>query len=439
MSLSKRAIDWSVRWFVALAGALGLAGYLWLFTRPSADEPIRSDGYNYYLYAPSWIIYHDVTLEALARDWNGGSYPGFSGILRWPGTNRWMNRLPIGVAVLMLPFVIAADLLTRWSNLPRDGFSLYYQHAAALAGLAYFLAGLALLRRTLSRYFTTGVTLWTLVAITWGTNLFHYAVYDGTFSHAFSFALVCAVIELTDLWWTRPRVWHAAALGVAAALIVLTRHTNALFLLLIPFWGLASWSRIGSRISELWERRGAVLTMAVVTAVLIAPQFAYYKWVTNQWIVNPYALHGLGFTFTAPHLFGTLFSTERGLFFWSPVLLLSVAGMFVARGWTHDLLIPSAAVLVLNAWVIASWMEWQYGASYGHRAFVDSLGLMAVFLAAFFAWTKEHPRIVPAVAIATTLAVALSVIQMLQYWHRVWPVRDITWDQYRSLFLRFHP
>jgi len=432
-------ISWSVRWFVALAGGLGLAGYLWLFTRPSADQPIRSDGYNYYLYAPSWLIYHDVTLEALAQDWNGGAYPDFSGILRWPGTDRWMNRLPIGVAVLMLPFVIVADLLTRWSNLPRDGFSLYYQHAAALSGLAYFLAGLALLRRTLSRHFSPGIVLSTLVAITWGTNLFHYAVYDGTFSHVFSFALICALIELTDLWWTRPRVWHAPALGVVAGLIVVTRHTNALFLLLIPWWTLTSWSHAGHRINALWDRRGALLTMAVVTACVVAPQLAYYKWVTNQWIVNPYALNGMGFRFATPHLFGVLVSTQRGLFFWSPVLLMSVAGMAVARGWSLDVLRSAALVLVLNAWLVASWMEWQYGASYGHRAFVDSFGVMAIFLAAFFAWTKEHRRFIPMVAIATTLAVTLSIVQMLQYWNRVWPARDITWDQYRSLFLTFHP
>jgi hypothetical protein len=431
-------INGSLRWFVAIAGGVGLAAYLWLFTRPSADAPIRADGYNYYLYAPSWLIYHDVTLEAIAQDWNGGAYPDFSGILRWPGTNHWMNRLPIGVAMLMLPFVIVADLLTRWSNLPRDGFSLYYQHAAALSGLAYFLAGLALLRRTLSRSFSPDVTLWTLVAITFGTNLFHYAVYDGTFSHAFSFALICALMELCDLWWTRPRAWHAPALGIVAALIVLTRHTNALFLLLIPLWALDSWPRLGDRVHELWRRRRAVLIVAAVTACLVAPQLAYYKWVTGRWIVNPYALHGVGFTFTTPHLFGALVSTQRGLFFWSPVLLLSVAGMVVARGWARDMLRPSLVVLVLNAWVIASWMEWQYGASFGHRAFIDSFGLMAVFLAAFFDWTKARPRLVPAVAIAVALAVALSVVQMLQYWNRIWPVRDITWDQYRSLFLSFH-
>jgi hypothetical protein len=430
-------IDRGNRHVVAIVGLCGLAGYLWLFTRPLADDPIRSDGFNFYLYAPSWLIYHDTTLEALAKDWYGGAYPPFSGILRWPGTGRWMNRHPIGVAVLMFPFVVVADLLTRWSNLPRDGFSFYYQHAAALAGLAYFLAGLAVLRRTLSRHFDPVVTLWTLVAITWGTNLFHYAVYDGTFSHVFSFALICALVELSDLWWARPMRWHATALGVVAALIVLTRHTNVLFLLLVPLWRVGAWSRVGGRIKELWQRRGAVLAMAAVAAVAVAPQAVLYKAATDRWLVNSYALHDVEFTFLSPHLFGAFLSTQRGLFFWSPVLLFAVAGMVVARGWARQVLAPSAVVLGFNAWLIASWYEWQFGASYGHRAFVDSLGVLALFLAAFFAWTREHPRLLPFVAGAATLATALSVVQMIQYWHRVWPVRDITWDQYRSLFLTF--
>jgi hypothetical protein len=430
-------INWGVRHVVAIAGICGLAGYLWLFTRPAAYEPIRSDGYNYYLYAPSWLVYHDTTLEALSKDWYGGAYPQFSGIQRWPETNRWMNRLPIGVALLMLPFVIVADLLTRWSNLPRDGFSFYYQHAAALAGLAYFLAGLAVLRRTLSRHFSPGATLSTLVAITWGTNLFHYAVYDGTFSHAFSFALICALVELTDLWWTRPMRWHAPALGLVAALIVLARHTNGLVLLIVPLWRVTTWSGLTGRIDELWQRRGAVLAMVAVAVVAMAPQAVLYRSATGRWLVNPYALHDVRFTFLSPHLYGAMLSTQRGLFFWSPVLLFAVAGMFVARGWARQVLAVSAVVLALNAWLIASWMEWQYGASYGHRAFVDSLGVMALFLAAFFDWTRERLRLWPFVAGATALAVALSVTQMIQYWLGVWPVRDITWAQYRSLFLTF--
>jgi hypothetical protein len=428
-------IRWGLRYFIAIVAACGLSGYLWLYTRKSADTPIRSDGYFYYLYAPSWLIYHDASLEAVAQDWNGGVYPG--GIERWPGTNRWLNRLPIGVAVLMMPFVVGADLLTRWSNLPRDGFSLYYQHAAALSGLAYFLIGLAVLRRTLTRHFSPTVACATLAAVTWGTNLFHYGVYDSCFSHAFSFALVCALIELTDLWWEDPTAGRTAALGIVAGLIVITRLTNGLLLLLVPAWRLSAWSGAGARLHELWQRRRAVLTMCALAAAVVSPQLAIYKRATNHWLVNSYAPYGLGFTFLSPHLAGALFSSARGLFFWSPVLLFAVAGMVVTRGWARQALPTSVVVLVLNTWLIASWKEWQYGASYGHRAFIDSLGLMAVFLASFFAWAGERPRLVPFVAGTATAATALSVAQMIQYWLGVWPVRDTTWEQYRSLFLTF--
>jgi hypothetical protein len=432
-----RLVAGALRRFVTIVALCGLAGYLWLFTRASADAPIRADGYNYYLYAPSWLIYHDTTLDALAQDWNGGAYPDFAGMVRWPGTNRWMNRHPIGVAVLMMPLVVVADLLTRWSNLPRDGFSLYYQHAAALSGLVYCLIGLASLRRTLLRYFSPPATLWTLVTITWGTNLFHYAVYDGAFSHAFSFALVSVLIELTDLWWSRPARWHAAAIGVVGALVVLVRHPNAIFLMLVPLWGLRTAPDVRARIVELWARRRALLTMSVIGAACLAPQLVLYKRVTDRWLVNSYALHGLGFTFLSPHLFGALFSTERGLFFWSPILLFAVAGMVVARGWARQVRVPSAVVLALNAWTIASWTEWQYGAGFGHRAFIDSLGLLAIFLAAFFAWAMDRPRAIPVVAAAAAAMTLLSTAQMIQYWLRIWPVRDVTWDQYRSLFLTF--
>jgi len=124
--------------FIVATACVALFAYIAIYSRAEGDAPIHSDGYSYYVYLPAALIYKDASLEALAREWYGGTYPEFTGIRRWPSTGRWLNPHPIGVAILMTPFFIAADLLTRWSNLPRDGFSLYYQHAAAMAGLATF-------------------------------------------------------------------------------------------------------------------------------------------------------------------------------------------------------------------------------------------------------------------------------------------------------------
>ena len=64
--------------------------------------------------------------------------------------------------------------------------------------MVYVLLGLAMLQRMLRRHFSDGVVLATLICITWGTNLFHYAVFDGTFSHAYAFFLVCVWMWLVE-------------------------------------------------------------------------------------------------------------------------------------------------------------------------------------------------------------------------------------------------
>ena len=37
----------------------------------------------------------------------------------------------------------------------------------------------------------------------------------------------------------------------------------------------------------------------------------------------------------------------------------------------------------------------------------------------------------------TTVAVLLSIAQMIQYWTGVLPMENTTWAQYQDLFLRF--
>jgi hypothetical protein len=426
-----------VRHFVAAAAVLAAVAYTALYGPLHVADQIHSDGYSYYVYLPSLFIYHDPTLTALADDWYGGPYPDFTGIRRWPSTHRWLNLHPIGTAILMAPFFVGADLLTRWSNLPRDGFSLYYQHGAAIAAMAYFLAGVALLRSMLRRQFSDGVVLATLIGITWGTNLFHYAVFDGTFSHVYAFFTVCLWLWLVERWWDRPTLWRSTAIGVLAALNVLIRHTNAIYLLVLPLYGITRWQDVRLRLIALWDRRVALAAAAVAGAVVLAPQLVLYKWVTGRWFVNAYDTHGMGFSLASPHFVGTLFSTQKGLFFWSPLLLFSVMGAFVARGQARALVLPAAIVFLIQTALIATWSQWQFGASFGHRGYTDGFALAAPLMAASFAWAARQRRAIPAVALAATAAVLLSVAQMIQYWIGVLPLADTTWAQYTDLFLKF--
>ena len=99
-------------------------------------------------------------------------------------------------------------------------------------------------------------------------------------------------------------------------------------------------------------------------------------------------------------------------------------------------LAATVVVLIVNTYVIASWWDWQFGASYGHRGFVDVLPLLAFGLAAFSSGARQGVARRAVVTGLTIALVALSVFQMLQYWYGVMPMSDLTWDHYRAVFLK---
>ena len=414
--------------FVLLAFVAAFAGYISVYAFDLAWPPIRSDGFSYYVYLPAWFIHHDPTLEATAADCCAGTLPSYSQTFRHPATGRWVNPHPIGEALLIAPFFFVADALTRWSNLSRDGFSLYYQYAAGVAAIFYLAAGLSLLRRTLRRRFSEGVTLATLVCILWATDLFHYATYDSVFSHVFSFFLLAAYLEIGMRWLSRRTggYGYAVLLGLIAGEIILVRHTNALMLLFLA--GLAFES---GRLSVRWKE---ILAAVAMMAAVLVPQLLIYRYASGQWMFSPYGPNG-HFDFAHPQILPVLIGVKKGLFFWSPILLLSCAGIPLMRRHYPGLLLPTLIVLPATLYIIASWSDWQMGGSFGHRGFTDLMPIFAISLASFFEWSRRT-RWAPAVAVVASLAVALSIVQMLQYWLRIIPFSDTSWALYRSVFLK---
>ena len=422
-----------------VAAALCLAGYVFVYAGGRADNPIRSDGFSYYVYLPSWFLFHDTTLAAVARDCCGGVFPAYTAIIRWPGTRRWVNAHPIGVAIMQAPMFGVAHALTRWTNLSADGFTLYYQHGAGLSGLLWSVAGLVVLRRVLRRHFSDEVTAATLLTILLGTNLYHYATFDSSFSHPYSFFLFAAFLDLTETWHAHPRRSTSILLGVVAGLILLTRHTNVLFLLVFPLYGVWSAETLRARLAVIRREARLAAVIGMVAALVVSPQLAIYYQATGSPIISSYG--SLGFNFRSPRIVGVLFSVQKGLFFWSPLLLPACAALFGLARSNHSaraFVLPAVLFLVANTYVVASWWDWQFGGSFGHRAFVDALPIFAIGLAAFFEWSGRNPARRPVVASVVVIAIALNLFQMLQYWNGVLPFSDTTWDQYRGLFLRWH-
>ena len=420
------------------AVVLLLAGYVLVYAGGRADRPIRSDGFSYYVYLPSWFLFHDPTLAAVARDCCGGVFPTYTAIIRWPGTRRWVNAHPIGVAVMQAPMFLLAHGLTRWTNLSPDGFTFYYQHGDGLSGLLWTCAGLIVLRRLLRRHFSEPITAITLASVLLGTSLYHYGTFDSSFSHAYSFFLLAAFLDLTETWYARPSRSTSVLLGIVAGLIVLTRHTNALFVLFFPLYALSDRAAVAARLALFQRQRKLVAIAAVAAALAVLPQLAIYYQATGRPIISSYG--SLGFYWGSPRILGVLVSVQKGLFFWSPLLLLACVGLALlarSRNSARAFLLPAAIVLAIDTYVIASWWDWQFGASFGHRAFVDTLPIFAIGLAGCYEVSSRHAAARRVVAVLVVSCVALNVFQMLQYWNGVLPMSDTTWDQYRGLFLKW--
>jgi hypothetical protein len=271
----------------------------------------------------------------------------------------------------------------------------------------------------------------TLLAITFGTSLFHYATYDAVFSHAFSFFLVAVIFWLALSVYERPRLRNVAALGLAVGLLTAVRPTNVVIVVFVALLGITSVQDVTLRIGAPLRHPRLLALGAAAFVVPLLPQVAYWHAITGRFFV--YAYRDEHLDLLRPHLLEVLFSVRKGLFFWAPLLLLAVIGLLYVRRHAPETFIAAVAYLVVSAWVIASWSTWWYGGSLGQRAFVETLPVFALGLAALIETVRQ--RVARGVLVSFIGALTLlSVHNMVAYWLQEIPIDQTTWDTYVQSF-----
>jgi hypothetical protein len=414
---------------ILVIAALGVAALAVVYGRGLARDPIRADAVGYYIYLPALFLDHDATLaRTLAR--SPRSYSRASDFRRVQG--RLLDKHQTGEAIMLAPFFAVGHLLAVATGASRDGFSWPYQAAAAAGGLVYALLGLAALGCVLLRWFGRGTVVATLLAITFGTDLFHYATYEAVYSHAFSFALAALVVRATFGLRDRPRVAAAALLGSSLGLSAAVRTTNLVLVLFALLVGVHGLRDLVDPLRASRRRPALLAAGAVGFAIPLIPQVLYWHALTGHFVVNAYGstpkldlLH--------PHLLDVAFSVRKGVFFWSPLLVLAVLGVPLLRRAAPGLVLPVATLLVLDFWIVSSWTEWWYGGSFGAREFVDVLPVYALGLAALLAPARGTIRrwAVGAAVAATSLVTAHA---MAEYWLGNIPFDQTTWQLYLHSF-----
>jgi len=217
-------------------------------------------------------------------------------------------------------------------------------------------------------------------------------------SHAndfFAYSLFLFVWYKTSRWQNS----RAAALrGASAGLCALIRQQNAVLVFFLLGEYVIQVIRAYRGGAGLTAFRASFKNLTVFSLtwwVIFLPQLIVWKVVSGQWFVwNPYAKTvSLGFDWLHPHFLEVLFSTDRGLFVWAPILLLCTAGLFLLRRQNANLALLLIVNVCLQVYVVSSWPCWNGAVSFGPRLFINMLPGFIIGFAALIDAIEKHKSV----------------------------------------------
>jgi hypothetical protein len=153
--------------------------------------------------------------------------------------------------------------------------------------------------------------------------------------------------------------------------------------------------------------------MSAAWLVVFSPQMVVWDVLYGQ----PFALpQGPSFMrWTTPHLAAVLLSDNHGLFTWTPIIVLAVAGLVTFARRLPAAALPIAAVLLVSWYVNAAVADWWAGEAFGARRFLSLFPLFVLGLAVWLQPRQSQSPIRPwRLAVVAGLVVANGLL-LVQY------------------------
>jgi hypothetical protein len=405
-----------------------LLAVLFLLSLPFLNPWVRGDGVGYYAFARALLIEHSLdftrdyqhandSFRAPRLDENNQPRSDFR-----TATGHLDNHFTVGPAILWTPFLLVTHvgvLLARefGSSVPADGFSAPYRVTMALATAFYGFLGLLLAFRLARQYVEERWALLAALAIWWASSLPVYMYFNPSWSHAHS-AFAVALF----LWY-----WHQTLssrpltkwliLALIAGLMLDVYYANAMVLAVLAVEVIRQYylafrhqasvaPNFNPRILELLLRH---FLFATVLLICLLPTF-----------ITRYLIYGSPFesaymplrdwNWLSPHFLAVLLSSNHGLFSWTPILLLAIAGIFLF--WRREPIVgaPLFAGFFAFYLFIACYPDWAGISSYGNRFFVSLTPLFILGLAVFFDRAAQFFRSTRAALAAAVALLAVSTL-----------------------------
>ena len=408
---------------MAFIAVLMILAQLYINSIPLNAPPIRSDGHGYYMYLPAFFIYHDPRMTFLDEIDDVGS---FSTTYFQSNTGAMVDKYTMGTALLQLPFFLVAHLITLLLNpIGATGFTEYYQIANGVSAAIWYFIGAVFAYKTVCKYIPKKFALLAVIVCTFGSNLFHYATYDASFSHVYSFAMISIFIywiHMEKTFYTESkcskRLFYLLG-GVIYGLIILIRVTDATVILLYCLFNITGVKDLKNRIKDIASSKIVFFGIGAIIAFL--PQMMYWKITTGKFLMNSYGVTDAGFKYlNSPKIIQVLFVPERGIFFWCPVLLVGVILGIIWKDRIKPMFFCSVIFFCVYIYVIASWHSFTLAGGYSHRIFVNIMMLFMLFTGnGLYGISQSTKAVKITVYFIFGITTIWNIICMYAYWRYV--------------------
>jgi hypothetical protein len=351
------------------------------------------DSIRYYSYLQTIVINHNLDFTP-AFDYFHGTKSQFTGLVKLPQlpdkhplTGYYIMHYPIGVLLSWLPFFLFGHLLALIIHLFHpdpsllSGFSMVHYFFTSISSLFYLLAGCYLAYRYFVNYLATSkLSAFLAVAtIGLGSSLTYYVYFVPTYSHLVSFFwstwfLTYTLGALQDRRFL-PKTFLFA--GFLLAMTALSRYQDIL-IVLVPLYLLLKSKEFKSQ----WFQFLKLSWLSLLSFLLVfIPQFLVNRYLHGAWLKSGYNEQGFSF-WNHPQFLYVLFSPIKGLFVITPIILISLLSL--VYHYKNRLYQAFLLSFLLQLYVIASWVAYHQGESYGIRmltslSLIFMVGLLPIF------------------------------------------------------------
>ncbi len=342
-----------------------IAIFVLIFFKPV----ISGDGVGYYAILEGTARDHSFNLSNQLR--YNEVYNG-TAVFFYEASKQFVSQYPPGMALLSAPFYAVSLVLDDFSIfhvkdeffLAERGDILIHSLAAVSMPLVLFLLALLFSLEICKKEGLKTRSLAVLLTF-FGTPIIRYATYDLYYTHVAEAGLLALLIYC--LFYRKPILYS----GVLIGLLTLVRYTSALYL--IPIAGYLWWKR---------NRRELPLLFASFVPFLAAAMA--YSWLSYG---NPFttgysasgALAG-NFDVIPSGVVNVLFSPQSGLLLWSPLVLLSLFGIW---NWRDDRKWLLLGIFATVLWATSAFFNGTTGYSFSNRYYAAMFPVLVIGLALF--------------------------------------------------------